>query len=106
MLKITAKGKINGVETVVTYLDGDVSPDTPEVLQAIYAVEPIGGTYWPEPFDPLNVARAMYDRMFDERPVVTADGDLPRLPFDPKVIYQCAIIHLNFSLIWCKGVKQ
>lgn len=87
MLKITAKGKVKGKDQVVIYHDGEITPDAAFIWRALCEIEPIGGTYWPDMLSPLNVMQAMRSRIFDSEPQITVIGELPKIPYDPDVIY-------------------
>lgn len=48
---------------------------------------PVGGTYYPEENETLNVYNVLENYFFDTRVKVTIEGDMPTLPYEEGVIY-------------------
>lgn len=90
MVEIIATGTIAGKEVTLVYKDGALMPadfPTYHIKLAIERVEPLGGTYYPDPYDPLNVYEAFKNRIFDSEPKITVRGDLGEIPWEPDLIY-------------------
>ena len=48
---------------------------------------PVGGTYYPEENETLNVYNVLENYFFDVRVKVKVEGDMPTLPYEEGVIY-------------------
>ena len=78
---IRAVGKIEGERVKVQFKNGVVlTPFDPLLDYLLENPEPLGGTYWPEKFDPINVYYTLKDRYFDELEKLEVDGDLGEIP--------------------------
>lgn len=80
-MKIIAVGKINGKKVTVEFENGVFNKPLDSDLDWLLGnPEPLGGTYWPEKFEPLNVYYTLKDRYFDELESIETEGDLGTIP--------------------------
>ena len=79
-MKIIAKGKRNDKTEMVVFEDGKLNEPNLFLETLLETSEPLGGTYWLEKFDPLNVYYTLKDRYFDELEKIEVDGDLGEIP--------------------------
>lgn len=78
-MKIVAKGTIDGKKQVVTFEEG-VEVTNLLLIALLETPEPLGGTYYPEPYEPINVYYTLKDRYFDELESIEVEGELGEIP--------------------------
>lgn len=79
-MKIIAKGKINNKTETVVFENGRLKELNLLLETLLETPEPLGGTYWPEKYDPLNVYYTLKDRYFDKLESIEIEGDLGEIP--------------------------
>lgn len=79
-MKITATGVLDGIKETIIFEDGKFKELNLYLEMLLEDPKPLGGTYWPEKFDPLNVYYTLRDRYFDKLIDIVVDGDLGKIP--------------------------
>ena len=86
-MKIIAKGVLGDETKTVIFEDGKFNSRSLYLDILLEEPEPIGGTYYPEKYEPLNVYYTLKDRYFDKLLEIEVEGDLGTIPFEKGVIY-------------------
>lgn len=86
-MKITAIGMFLGAKQTIVFENGGFEVEDLWLDYLLANPEPIGGTYWPEKYEPLNVYFTLKDRYFDKLISIEVEGDLGTIPFEKGVIY-------------------
>lgn len=86
-MKITATGTVYGEQLTVVFEDGEFNINDFWLEFLLDNPKAIGGTYYPEKYEPLNVYYTLKDRYFDESPSIKVEGDLGVIPFEEDTIY-------------------
>lgn len=87
MVKITATGILGDKLITIIFENGKFNLKTLSLEILLEEPEPIGGTYYPEKYEPLNVYYTLKDRYFDELHTIEVEGDLGTIPFEEGTIY-------------------
>ena len=86
-MKIVATGIVLGEKKTVIFEDGLFREKDFWLELLLKDPEPLGGTYWPSKYEPLNVYYTLKDRYFDELIEIVVEGELGRIPYEGGVIY-------------------
>ena len=86
-MKIVATGIVLGEKKTVIFEDGLFREKDFWLELLLEDPEPLGGTYWPSKYEPLNVYYTLKDRYFDELIEIVVEGELGRIPYEGGVIY-------------------
>lgn len=86
-MKITATGIFLGEKQTIIFEDGEFETKNFWLDSLLENRKPIGGTYWPEKYEPLNVYFTLKERYFDKLISIEVEGDLGTIPFEEGTIY-------------------
>lgn len=86
-MKIIAIGLFLGEKQTIVFKDGEFEKGDVWLESLLENPRPIGGTYYPEKYEPLNVYYTLKDRYFDELHTIEVEGDLGTIPFEEGTIY-------------------
>ena len=86
-MKIVATGIVLGEKKTVIFEDGLFREKDFWLELLLEDPKPLGGTYWPSKYEPLNVYYTLKDRYFDELIEIVVEGELGRIPYEGGVIY-------------------
>ena len=86
-MKIVAIGTFLGEKQTIVFEDGEFETENLWLDSLLENPQPIGGTYYPEKYDPLNVYFTLKDRYFDKLTSIEVEGELGTIPFEEGTIY-------------------
>lgn len=86
-MKITAIGMFLGEKQTIVFEDGKFEVEDLWLESLLSNPKPIGGTYYPEKYEPLNVYFTLKDRYFDNLISIDVEGELGTIPFEEGTIY-------------------
>lgn len=86
-MKIVAVGTFLDKKQTIVFKDGEFETENFYLDSLLENPRPIGGTFYPEKYDPLNVYFTLKDRYFDKLISIDVEGDLGTIPFEESTIY-------------------
>lgn len=86
-MKIVAIGTFLGEKQTIVFEDGEFETENLWLDSLLETPQSIGGTYYPDKYEPLNVYFTLKDRYFDKLTSIEVEGDLGTIPFEEGTIY-------------------
>ena len=88
-MKITATGKRNNKKETIIFENGKLLEENLYLEMLLESPEPLGGTYYPDKWEGVNVYYTLKDRYFDDLENIAIDGELGEIPAADKenVVY-------------------